>query len=81
MIFTRIVSTAGWTGAVTSLTAYALNSNGFIASKSLAYLVMNAVATSLLIFYTFNKRAFVNTTLNSVWLLVTIIAVCKLLFY
>ena len=70
-----IINTAGWAGAIISLAAYTANSNGFIASKSFPYLLMNAAACSLLIFYTFNKRAFVNTTLNSIWLLVTIIAV------
>ena len=71
----KIINTAGWTGAIISLSAYTANSNGFIQSKSFSYLLMNALACLLLIFYTFNKRTFVNTTLNSIWLVVTIIAI------
>ena len=70
-----IINTAGWTGAIISLSAYAANSNGFVQSKSFSYLLMNAPACLMLIFYTFNKRAFVNTTLNSIWLIVTVIAI------
>ena len=71
----KIINTAGWTGAIISLSAYTANSSGFIQSKSFAYLLMNALACLMLIFYTFNKRAFVNTTLNSIWLIVTVIAI------
>lgn len=78
MINARIINAAGWTGAIVSLTACSLNSNGLIVSKSLLYLTMNALACALLIFYTFRKRAFVNTALNSVWLLITLIAFCRL---
>ena len=64
----------GWSGAFVSLIAYALNTQQIIGSGSLVFLLMNSFGCSCLIFYTFRKKAFANTVINSVYLLLTLSA-------
>jgi hypothetical protein len=67
----------GWTGALTSLTAFTLNSHQVLSSHSNSYLLMNVGGCMALILYTFHKKAYANTLLNSIWLLVSLIALLK----
>lgn len=75
-----ILNIMGWLGAATSLTAYSLNSHHFIESRSYTYLLMNLAACSQLLIYTYKKGAFANAALNSIWLVVTLLAIGSLLF-
>ena len=68
----------GWTGAAFSLTAYSLNSLNIISSQSYAYLIMNIIGCFFLIIYTFSKKAYANSVLNSIWLLMTVVALVKI---
>ena len=68
----------GWTGAIFSLLAYSLNSLNFILSQSIEYLVMNVVGCFLLIIYTYRKKAYANSVLNSIWLFMTVVAMIKI---
>ena len=70
----------GWTGAAFSLSAYSLNSLNLIGSQSLAYLLMNIIGCFFLIIYTFSKKAYANSVLNTIWLLMTIVALIKVYF-
>lgn len=70
----RIFNFIGWAGAVVSLVAYALNTQQIVSSKSFIYLMMNTFGCSCLIFYTFRKKAFANTAVNSIYLLITLLA-------
>lgn len=65
----------GWAGAVVSLVAYSLNTQQIIASKSLVFLLMNVFGCSCLIFYTYRKKAHANVAINSIYLLITLIAI------
>jgi hypothetical protein len=67
----------GWSGAVFSLLAYSLNSLNYIVSQSKEYLVMNVIGCFFLIIYTFHKKAYANSVLNTIWLLMTIVALIK----
>ena len=69
------VSAIGWIGATTSLSAYSLNSHQIIQSRSFIYLLMNLLGCSFLMFYTYQKGAYANTVLNSIWLIVTLLAI------
>ena len=75
----RILNVIGWAGATTSLTAYSLNSHRVIESSSLVYLLMNLMGCTLLIIYTFRKGAYANAALNSIWFIVTLLALGTLL--
>jgi hypothetical protein len=73
-----VVEGIGWTGAVCSLTGYALNSLGFIAGQSVLYLVLNIVGCACLIYYAVSKKAHASWVLNSIWLLFTAIALVRI---
>ena len=70
----NIYNYIGWAGATVALVAYTLNTQGVIASKSFVFLAMNTFGCSCLIAYTFIKKAYANTVINSVYLAVTLLA-------
>ncbi|RYZ19950.1 MAG: hypothetical protein EOO16_18355 [Chitinophagaceae bacterium] len=72
-----IVESIGWAGAVCSLSAYALNSLGVIASQSVTYLLLNILGCACLIFYAASKKAHASWVLNSIWLLFTAVALLR----
>lgn len=67
----------GWVGAVFSLAAFSLNSLNVIGSQSVEYLAMNIVGCFFLILYAFFKKAYASWVLNSIWLLMTAVALIK----
>lgn len=79
MIYRKyLFETIGWSGAVFSLLAYSLNSLNVIVSQSKEYLVMNVIGCFFLIIYTYYKKAYANSVLNTIWLLMTIVALIKI---
>lgn len=76
----RHLEFSGWFGGIICLVGYALNTQQILSSDSWLFLLMNIFGCICLIYYTFCKEAFANTALNSVYLLITLIAVSKLLF-
>jgi hypothetical protein len=48
-----------------------------LSSNSLIFLSMNGVGCICLIYYTFHKGAFANATLNTVHLLITLLAISR----
>ncbi|MBS1792319.1 MAG: hypothetical protein JSS81_00615 [Acidobacteria bacterium] len=70
----------GWFGGVVCLTMYGLNTQQILGSGSPIFLSMNTFGCCCLIYYTFRKGAFANTALNSVYLLITLIALGKQFF-
>lgn len=75
-----LIESIGWIGAVFSLLAYSLNSLNYILSQSKEYLAMNVIGCFFLIIYTFFKKAYANSVLNSIWLVMTIVALIKVYF-
>ncbi|RNI21788.1 CBU_0592 family membrane protein [Rufibacter latericius] len=67
----------GWAGALFSLTAFSLNSLNIITSQSMQYLLLNVVGCAFLIVYAINKKAHASWVLNSIWLLITAVALVK----
>lgn len=65
----------GWAGAAVSFSAYTMNTQQLLSSTSMIFLAMNIFACSCMIVYTFRKRAFANTAINSAFLLVTLFAI------
>jgi hypothetical protein len=55
------------------LQPYSLN---IISSQSFAYLIMNIIGCFFLKIYTFSKKAYANSVLNLIWLLMTLVP-CK----
>lgn len=67
----------GWTGATISLGAYSLNSLNIVGSQSVAYLLMNIFGCFFLILYAFSKKAHASWVLNTIWLLMTMVALLR----
>lgn len=67
----------GWTGAAASLSAFGLNSLNVIDSQSIQYLILNIIGCLFLILYAFFKKAPASWVLNSIWLLITLVALMK----
>lgn len=65
----------GWAGAAVSFSAYTMNTQQVLASSSLVFLLMNIFACTCMIVYTFRKKAFANTAINSAFLMVTLVAI------
>ena len=67
----------GWAGAIFSLSAFSLNSLNIIGSQSMEYLLMNIIGCFFLIIYAVHKKAHASWVLNSIWLLMTAVALLK----
>ncbi len=67
----------GWFGGLVCLGGYALITQQILDSNSLIFFAMNGIGCLCLIYYTFHKGAFANTVLNSVHLLITLLAISR----
>lgn len=74
-----LIEFVGWTGACLSLLAYSLNSLNFINSQSTWYLMLNVIGCFFLIIYTYHKKAYANSVVNSIWLVMTLVAMVNLM--
>ncbi|MBF8962689.1 hypothetical protein I0P70_05470 [Pontibacter sp. FD36] len=70
----------GWTGAFFSLSAFSLNSMGLTHGQSLEYLGMNIVGCFFMILYAASKKAHASSVLNTIFLLVAVIALVRAYF-
>jgi hypothetical protein len=74
-----LIDIIGWIGSIMLIAAYALNSYQKIKSDSFLFLILNLVAGLFLILYTWYYKAFANTFINVVWVIIAIPALIKLL--
>lgn len=69
----------GWYGALAIMSAYALVSFSFLEAESYFYQILNATGALGIVAVSFYKRAYPPGVLNSVWFLIAVIAMIKLL--
>lgn len=74
-----LIESTGWLGAIVLLTAYLLNSIGAIQGMSLTYQVLNFGGSLLVVFYTYIKKAYPNTVLNIIWMIIAGFSILNLL--
>ena len=74
------ISVLGYGGGLLSLLAYVSVANNLITGDSAIYLLLNLVAGLMLMIYTFRKKAYANTILNSFWFLISIVAIARLIY-
>lgn len=67
----------GWFGGIVCLVGYGLITQQVLSGNSLIFLAMNGIGCICLIYYTFHKGAFANAALNSVHLLITLLAISR----
>ena len=60
----------GWSGAVLVLVGYYLVSGRKVSGDSLLFQGMNIGGACLLIIYTYNRGAYANTAVNSMWVII-----------
>lgn len=70
----------GWGGALFSLAAFSLNSMGLTHGQSVEYLGMNIIGCLFLIIYGLTKKAHASYVLNTIFLLVAVLALVKAYF-
>ncbi|OLY95019.1 hypothetical protein SAMN05444008_105167 [Cnuella takakiae] len=75
-----IMEGVGWSGAVASLSAFSLNSMNIVGSQSVVYLTLNIIGCACLITYALYKKAHASWVLNSIWLLMTVVALFRVAF-
>lgn len=69
----------GWVASISILAAYALNSYQKIKSDSYTFLILNIFGGVCFVIYTFYLKAYANTFLNVVWVIIAIPALFKLM--
>lgn len=69
-----IAEIAGWIGAVALLSGYLLISNHIITSNEPAYHLLNLIGACGLIVIALTKKLYQSILINTVWLMVAIIA-------
>lgn len=67
----------GWIGAMFSLVGFSLNSLNLVSSQSIEYLSLNVLGCFLMIIYAVHKKAHASWVLNSIWILMTLVAFAK----
>lgn len=73
-----LIEAIGWIGAALLLAAFALTSYGVLAGVSLEYQLINLAGSVILAVYTYFKKAYPNTVLNIIWVLISIIAIINI---
>jgi hypothetical protein len=73
-----LISTLGWVGSLLVIGAYGLNSYQKIKSDSLIFQLMNLVGGILLIINSMYKEAYPFTFINTVWVLIAILAIFRI---
>jgi hypothetical protein len=74
-----LIGILGWTGSLLVIGAYGLNSYQKIKSDSLAFQLMNLVGGILLIINSVFKEAYPFTFINTVWVIIALPALIRIL--
>ncbi|MFM9840912.1 MAG: hypothetical protein ACKVOQ_21780 [Cyclobacteriaceae bacterium] len=74
-----LISILGWVGSVLVISAYGFNSYQKIKSDSLVFQLMNLVGGILLIINSIYKEAYPFTFINTVWVIIAIPALIRIL--
>lgn len=70
-----LIEILGWVGSVAVIAAYGLNSYQKIKSDSLTFQLLNLTGATFLIINSIYKEAYPFTFINTVWLIIAIVAI------
>ena len=76
---TQVINLVGWCGVLTILVAYAAINFGWLSVHSLAYTSLNIIGSVAILIETFAKRDFQPAVLNSIWAIIALIALVRLI--
>ena len=74
-----LIETLGWIGSIVILAAYGLNSFQKIKSDSVSFQVLNLIGGIFLIINSIYHEAYPFTFINSIWVLIALPALVKIL--
>ena len=69
----------GWYGTFAIVFAYALVSFGFLSSSTFTYQILNATGAMGIVYISFKKKAYQPGVLNTIWAIIAIIAIARLI--
>ena len=75
----KALNILGWAGVILILLAYTVNVFGVLASGSFAYLFMNLLGSSFILFETFTRKDYQPAFLNLIWAIVALTMLVKIL--
>lgn len=73
------ITAIGWVGSVAVIAAYALNSMQKLTSNSFTFQLLNLSGAILLIINSVFKEAYPFTFINTVWAVIAIVAIFKIM--
>ena len=74
-----LIETLGWIGSIAILAAYGLNSFQKIKSDSVSFQILNLIGGIFLIINSIYHEAYPFTFINSIWVLIALPALVKIL--
>ncbi len=69
-----LIEVLGWIGSLAVVLAYGLNSSKKVKSDSLIFQLLNFTGALLLIINSLSKKAYPFTFINTVWLIIALVA-------
>lgn len=75
----KITEILGWYGAIALLIAYGLLTFGILASDSILYQVINVTGALGIVVNAFGKEDYPPAFLNSVWVLIALVAIFQII--
>jgi len=75
----KIISIVGWYGTIAIVLAYALNSYGYLEATNVWYQLLNGTGAVGIVLVSLNKKAYQPAVLNTIWTVIAIIAIVKII--
>lgn len=75
-----LIEAVGWYGAIAIVGAFALSSFSIVRPTDLIYQILNLTGSFGIVAVSLYKRVYQTVTLNSIWALIALIAIAKILF-
>lgn len=69
----------GWYGTAAIVSAYALNSFGFVEANSLIYQILNGSGALGIVYISLKKKAYQPGVLNIIWLVIAVAAAVRMI--
>jgi hypothetical protein len=76
----KLIEAAGWYGTIAIVGAFALTSFSIIQPTDSIYQILNLTGSFGIIAVSLYKRVYQTVTLNTIWALIALVALAKILF-
>ncbi len=76
----KLIEAAGWYGTIAIVGAFALSSLSIIQPTESIYQILNLTGSFGIIAVSLYKRVYQTVTLNTIWALIALVALAKILF-